>query len=71
MRMEVGYKVSGDMTNECSPFEAGLMRFVTPAKLGFIGRDALLVNREAPRWMLVQLEVDPGEFDADCLGRVG
>lgn len=71
MRMEVGYKVSADMTNEVSAFEAGLMRFVKLDKGAFVGRDALIANMSAPRWKLVHLEVDPGELDADCLGGEG
>jgi dimethylglycine dehydrogenase len=71
MRMEVGYKVSADMTNEVSPNEAGLMRFVRPDKGDFVGRDALRANMESPRWRLVYLEVDPGDVDADCLGGEG
>jgi dimethylglycine dehydrogenase len=71
MRMEVGYKVSADMTNEVSAFEAGLMRFVKLGKEGFIGRDALLTNIEAPRWKLVYLIVDAGDQEADCSGGEG
>lgn len=72
MRMEVGYKVSADMTNEVTADEAGLMRFVD---LGegheFIGRGALVDKMAAPRWRLVQLRVEPGELEADCLGGEG
>jgi dimethylglycine dehydrogenase len=71
MRMEVGYKVSADMTNEVTAYEAGLMRFVRPDKGRFIGRDALLANIEAPRWKLVYLHVEPEDLDADCLGGEG
>ena len=71
MRLEVGYKVSADMTNEVSPYEAGLMRFVKTDKGEFVGRDALLVNMQEPRWKLVYLEVDPVDLDADCLGGEG
>lgn len=71
MRMEVGYKVSADMTNEVSAFEAGLMRFVKPDKAEFVGREALLERMGAPRWKLVYLDVDPGDMDADCLGGEG
>ena len=71
MRMEAGYKVSADMTNEVTAFEAGLMRFVRPQKEGFIGREALLANMEAPRWKLALLDVDTEDLDADCLGGEG
>lgn len=74
MRMEKGYKVSGDMTNECSPYEAGLMMFVTPEKEGFIGREGLLANMEAPRWKLVLLDIDAdvaNAVNADLLGGEG
>jgi dimethylglycine dehydrogenase len=43
------------------------MRFVSMDK-HFVGREALLENMAAPRWMLAYLEVDPGDLDADCLG---
>ena len=46
------------------------MRFVRLDK-DFFGRDALVANMEAPRWMLVYLEIDPGDLDADCLGGEG
>jgi dimethylglycine dehydrogenase len=71
MRMEVGYKVSADMTNEVSPYEADLMRFIKLDKGDFVGRQALMSNIEAPRWKLVYLVVEPGELDADCLGGEG
>lgn len=71
MRMEAGYKVSADMTNEVTAYEAGLMRFVRLDKGSFIGREGLLANMDAPRWQLVYLEVDPGDVDADCLGGEG
>lgn len=71
MRMEVGYKVSADMTNEVTAFEAGLMRFVEIDKGDFVGRDALFYNMQSPRWKLVYLGVDTGSIDADCLGGEG
>ncbi len=70
MRMEKAYKVSADMTNECSPYEAGLMSFVTPEKEGFVGREALLANMEAPRWKLVYLRLDD-DHGAELLGGEG
>lgn len=71
MRMEVGYKVSADMTNEVTAYEADLMRFIRIDKPGFIGRKALLANMEAPRWKLVYLDVETAGLDADCLGGEG
>ena len=68
MRLEAGYKVSADMTNEVSAYEAGLMRFIRPQKPDFVGKEALLANLEAPRWMLAYLDVESGEFAADCIG---
>jgi dimethylglycine dehydrogenase len=70
MRMEQGYKVSADMTNEVTAYEADLMRFVRLDK-DFIGKSALVANMEAPRWKLVYLDIDPGDLDADCLGGEG
>ena len=49
-----------------TPFEAGLDRFVSSAKNRFIGRDAAMAERDAPRLTRVCLEVDAG--DADCIG---
>ncbi len=70
MRMEHGYKVSADMTNEVTAFEAGLMRFVDLDK-DFIGKQALIENMENPRWMLVYLDIEVGDLNADCLGGEG
>ncbi len=70
MRMEQGYKVSADMTNEVSAHEAGLMRFVKMEK-DFVGKEALIAKMKAPRWMLVYLDVDVGDLNADPLGGEG
>ncbi len=70
MRLEQAYKVSADMTNEVTAYEAGLMRFVRMDK-DFVGKEALQENMEAPRWRLVYLDVDVGDLDADCLGGEG
>ena len=70
MRMEHAYKVSADMTNEVTAYEAGLMRFVDLDK-EFIGKEALLANMENPRWLLVYCVVDVGDLNADCLGGEG
>ena len=69
MRMEKAYRVSGDMTQEVSAYEAGLMRFVDPAKRGYIGREALAANMDKPRWKLALLDVDV--TDTDPLGGEG
>ena len=74
MRMEKGYKVSADMTNEVSPYEAGLMTFINAPKEGYIGREPLLANMEAPRWKLVLLSLDAAATDnlsADLIGGEG
>ena len=69
MRMEKAYPVSGDMTQEVTAYEAGLMRFVHPAKAGYIGYEALAANMDEPRWKLALLDVDAR--DADPLGGEG
>ncbi len=49
------------------PYAAGLDRFVAPSKNDFIGRDAMLRERDAgPKLRLVTLKVDAG--DADVIG---
>lgn len=70
MRMEQAYKVSADMTNEVTAFEARLMRFVDLDK-EFVGKQALLANIDAPRWMLVYVELETADSNADCLGGEG
>ncbi len=70
MRMEKAYKVSADMTNEITAYEAGLMRFVDLDK-DFFGKRALLANVEAPRWMVAYLDIDSSDVNADCLGGEG
>ena len=69
MRIEKGYRVSADMTQEVTAYEAGLMRFVDPSKEGYIGRAALAANMEAPRWKLALLDIEAA--DADPLGGEG
>jgi glycine cleavage system aminomethyltransferase T/glycine/D-amino acid oxidase-like deaminating enzyme len=47
LRMEKGYRLWGaDMTGQDTPFEAGLNQFVSLEKGDFIGRDALLRQKE-------------------------
>ena len=69
MRMEKAYRVSGDMTQEVTAYEAGLMRFVDPAKRGYVGHGALAANMREPRWKLALLDVDV--TDTDPLGGEG
>ena len=68
MRMEKCYRGMGaDMTNEVTPLEAGLQRFVAMKKDDFIGRAALeRIQAEGVAQQLVYLEVDA--VDADCVG---
>jgi dimethylglycine dehydrogenase len=68
MRMEKCYRgIGADLTNEISPLEAGLQRFVDMGKGEFIGRDALLdLEAEGISQQLVYAEVDA--LDADCIG---
>ena len=68
LRIEKSYRMWGqDLTREYSAFEAGLERFVRLDKGDFVGRDALVRQREdgVPQ-RFVTLEVDAA--DADALG---
>ncbi|GAA4247836.1 GcvT family protein [Dactylosporangium darangshiense] len=68
MRLEKGYRVWGsDLTTDASPFAAGLDAFVRLDK-PFLGRDALLAERDAggpPRVLRCLVLDDPGTV---CLG---
>ena len=68
MRMEKCYRgIGADLTNEVTPIEAGLQRFVAMKKADFVGRAALeRIQAEGVSQQLVYLEVDA--HDADCLG---
>jgi dimethylglycine dehydrogenase len=68
MRMEKCYRGMGaDLTNEISPIEADLERFVSMKKGDFVGREALeRIKNNGVALQLVYLEVDAS--DADCLG---
>ena len=68
MRIEKGYRgIGADLTNEISPIEAGLHRFVPMEKEGFIGRESLLqIQAEGVGQVLVYLDVET--HDADCMG---
>jgi len=63
MRMEKAYRVSSDMTQEVTAYEARLMRFVDPAKRNYIGYESLVASLERPRWKLALLDVDATEAD--------
>ena len=59
--------MGGDLTNEISPIEAGLERFVSMKKDAFVGREALeRIKSTELALKLVYLEVDA--LDADCMG---
>ena len=68
MRIEKCYRgIGADLTNEVSPIEAGLHRFVPMDKMDFVGREALLrIQEEGPTQKLVYLDVET--VDADCMG---
>ena len=68
LRIEKGYRgIGAEMTNEISPIEAGLQRFVNMKKGNFVGREALeQIERAGITQQLVYLEVDAS--NADCLG---
>ncbi|MDJ0609501.1 MAG: FAD-dependent oxidoreductase [Kiloniellales bacterium] len=68
LRMEKGYKGWGsELTNEITPIEAGLDRFVDLDKGDFVGREALVARRgNGIDLKLVYLDVDAA--DADPLG---
>jgi dimethylglycine dehydrogenase len=66
MRLEKAYRLWGaDMSTEYTPLEAGLERFVGFNKGDFVGRDALLRQREeGVRRRLACLVVDTADADA-------
>jgi dimethylglycine dehydrogenase len=68
LRLEKGYRGWGsDISTETTPLEAGLERFVAFDKRDFIGRDALLQQRDAGIGRrLVTLDV--AAADTDCRG---
>jgi len=68
LRMEKGYRGwGGELTNEVTPIEADMERFVAMGKGDFIGRDALSArHNEGPRTKLVYLTVSV--TDGDCIG---
>ena len=59
--------MGADLTNEISPIEADLERFVSMEKDALVGREALeRIKSEGVALKLVYLEVDA--LDADCMG---
>jgi len=68
MRIEKGYRgIGADLTNEISPVEARLDRFIPMTKEGFVGREALLrIQEQGVAQTLVYLDVEAR--DADCRG---
>jgi dimethylglycine dehydrogenase len=71
LRLEKCYRAwKVDLTQEYTPFEASLDRFVRLNKTGFIGREALLAQQqEGLTQRLVPLIVDAGDADAPaCAG---
>ncbi len=69
LRMEKAYAMwQLELTSEYTPLEAGLDRFVKFDKGDFVGRDALLRQKEeGPAWKLACLDIEAG--DADAYGR--
>jgi dimethylglycine dehydrogenase len=66
LRLEKAYRLWGaDLSADWTPLQAGLGRFVAFDKGEFIGREALLAERESgPRWILSCLVVDDAGADA-------
>ena len=66
LRLEKGYRAwKGDLSTDYTVLECGLDRFVHWDKPAFIGRDALLAERErGPAKRFVTLTLEPSELDA-------
>ena len=69
LRMEKAYRMwQLELTSEYTPLEAGLDRFVKFDKGDFVGRDALLEQKEKGlAWNVVCLDIEAG--DAEAYGR--
>ncbi|NKB65024.1 MAG: FAD-dependent oxidoreductase [Gammaproteobacteria bacterium] len=67
LRLEKSYRaIKAELTTEDSLDEAGLSRFVCPEKGDFIGRSAVLAEREKPAARrLVTLSIDCAESDTE------
>ncbi len=65
LRMEKAYRGFGtELTNEVSPLDAGMERFVDWDKANFLGREALLARRESgPVWDLLYGTIDVADRD--------
>jgi len=64
MRLEKGFLMAADIS-EATPFQAGLDVFINFKKDNFIGRDALLKQKEqGMKNRLVMLEINAGDADA-------
>ena len=65
LRMEKAYKGWGaELTNEITPIEAGLERFVALDKDDFVGKAAVLKTKQADvAIQIVYLEAEPGDAD--------
>jgi dimethylglycine dehydrogenase len=65
LRMEKAYKGWGaELTNEITPIEAGLERFVALDKDDFVGKAAVLKTKQAGvAIQIVYLEAEPGDAD--------
>ena len=59
MRLEKGYRSwKGDLTSDYNMFDAGLRRWVHFSKPDFVGRTALLAQKDAPARQFVTLGLD-------------
>ena len=61
MRLEKGYRASGELTTDVGPFDVGLGRFVRAEGRDFIGRDAVLTRE--PGWELFHAELHAEDID--------
>jgi dimethylglycine dehydrogenase len=62
MRLEKGFKGAGELTNEVTLAEAGVLRLARQDK-DYLGRDQTL-NTDAMRWVCAYLDIEPdGEID--------
>ena len=75
MRLEKGYVLAHDICGEETPLQAGLDYFVKFDKGDFIGKEALLKQKqEGPPTRLVMMVVDAGDADAysdECILKDG
>ena len=66
LRIEKGYRAwKGDLSTDYTLLQAGLERFIRWDKPDFVGREALLAEREnGPSKCFVTLVVEAGDYDA-------